>query len=387
MTAYTDLARQLKRTDPALYDLPHPKSARVIGIMPLLSRIVGEVGVTILSDLFKDLTRTKGRIVSEAATAFPSIRKLKEMSSTPDGRINVAGLEGLLCPLRFYVNEGRIFEVEKRLDELLAVTDIGSSAPIEYFRLPFPAVYFQFGANGGGLQLYANTVGTSALLGCYATELNVIPDMPEANCFKQWAGPNGKLTCFEITLVSRPIRTAADHGFAFMRVYVGSKMEGMTVEEVLRLNFEIYEKTGSSQATPVERAQLIQGVTHLAKVLLQINVEGTHLKDENEESALVARLKSVGSKKQAKLERRLERTYDRIVISHDFTRTHRSGGEGGRTVKGHWRRGHFRHQPYGPGRTLTKLKWIFPTWVGDAPQEGESVSKEYTIRAGGKPES
>jgi len=387
MTAYTDFAQQLTRTDPALYDLPHPKVARVLGVMPILSSVVGETGLLILTDLFKDLTKPKGQIINEAAAIFPSVRKLEDLSSTPDGRINVAGLQGFLCPLRFFVNEGRIFEVEKRLDELLVVTDIGSSAPIEYFRLPFRETYFHFGANAGGLRIYAKTVGTSVLLGCYVTELNVIANTPETEPFKRWAGPNGALTCFEVTLVSRPIRTAADHGFAFIRVYVGPEMEGMSVEEVLRLNFDIYEAEGASEASSAERAQIIQGVTHLVKVLLQINVEGTELRDENEETALATRLKAVGSKKQAKLERRLERTYDHILISHDFTRTHRSEGESGRTVRGHWRRGHFRHQPYGPGRTLTKLKWIYPVWVGEAPQDGERTTKDYTIRATDKPES
>jgi hypothetical protein len=381
MPAYTDLARQLQRTNPELYDLPHPKAARIIGVVPLLSHVLGENGLFILSDLFKDLTKTKGRIVAEGAAVFPSLNKLKELSAFPDGRINLAGLDGFLSPLRFFANEGRIFQVEKRLDELLAVTDIGSTAPIEYFRLPFRTVYFHFGANGGGLQIHARTVGTSPLLGCYATELNLTEETPETKPFLQWAGPNGELSCFEVTFVSRPIRSIADHGFSFMRLYVGLKMEGMTVEEVLRLNFEVYEQQGCSQATPEEREQLIQGVTHLAKVLLQINVEGTELKEDRGESTLAARLKAVGSKKQAKLERRLERTYDHILITHDFTRTHRSEGQGVRTVRGHWRRGHFRHQPHGPGRTLIKLKWIFPMWVGEAPQEGESASKEYAVRA------
>lgn len=376
---FSDFATQLTRTDPQLYDLPHPKAARVIGVMALLNSVIGDIGLQILSDLFKDLTKTKGRIIAEAAAAFPSVRKLQELSGS-NGMINIAALEAYLSPLRFFVNEGKTFEVESQLDELLSVTDIGSSAPIEYFRLPFRATYFQFGAHGGGIQVHAQNVGTSSLLGCYATELNVVADSEETAPFKQWAGPNGELTCFEITLVSRPIRTVSDHGFSFLRIYVGPKMEGMSVEEVLKLNFEIYESKGSSRATPIEQQQLIAGVTHLAKVLLQINVEGTELKEERDESALIARLKVIGSKKQAKLERRLERTYDHILISHDFTRSRRPTEQGERTVKGHWRRGHFRHQPYGAGRALTKLKWIFPMWVGDAPSEGSSGSKEYSVR-------
>ncbi|RYD25057.1 MAG: hypothetical protein EOP86_27825 [Verrucomicrobiaceae bacterium] len=49
---------------------------------------------------------------------------------------------------------------------------------------------------------------------------------------------------------------------------------------------------------------------------------------------------------------------------------HNVTGEGDATGAGvrlHWRRGHFRSQPHGEGRTLRKLIWLEPVLVGDAP--------------------
>ncbi|MGR3435420.1 MAG: hypothetical protein ACU0CO_11115 [Shimia sp.] len=39
------------------------------------------------------------------------------------------------------------------------------------------------------------------------------------------------------------------------------------------------------------------------------------------------------------------------------------GRPDGRTVRPHWRAGHFRRQPYGPGRTKTRLIWVLPSFV------------------------
>ena len=49
------------------------------------------------------------------------------------------------------------------------------------------------------------------------------------------------------------------------------------------------------------------------------------------------------------------------------------GRPDGRTVRPHWRAGHFRRQPYGPGRTKTRLIWVLPSFVtGNAGGEARS---------------
>ena len=49
-------------------------------------------------------------------------------------------------------------------------------------------------------------------------------------------------------------------------------------------------------------------------------------------------------------------------------------GGAGPTITAHWRRGHWRRQAFGPGRTERKLIRIRPVWVGAGPAgsaEGE----------------
>ncbi|MTJ93587.1 MAG: hypothetical protein F8N36_12085 [Desulfovibrio sp.] len=62
----------------------------------------------------------------------------------------------------------------------------------------------------------------------------------------------------------------------------------------------------------------------------------------------------------------LERGFIPVVVRKSAPGQHGNepgaGGEG-RPVEAHWRRGHWRRQPYGQGRALIKLKWIRPTLV------------------------
>lgn len=51
-----------------------------------------------------------------------------------------------------------------------------------------------------------------------------------------------------------------------------------------------------------------------------------------------------------------------------------------RTVRQHWRRGHWRRTPYGPGREHRRLKWIMPTLVRrDAPDTHDPAGHLYIV--------
>lgn len=388
MSSYAFLYHQLHRTEPGLYGLPHPKISRIIGTMSILGSVVGDNGLHILNELMSMREHPKGELIGRAALRFPEIRKLSELSGR-DGKINLEGLELFLAPLRFFANHGRIFEIEKELDELLALTDIGADTPIEFFRVPFPATYLHFDAHAGGLKLRVENVGTSDLLGAYIIELHVKEpaQIAEARPFLRWAGKDGSLTCYEITLVGYPQRTIADHGCSFLRLYVGEQMSGMTVAEVLDLNFEAYKVGKTYEQIAGLEEQLKAGTLHLAKVLLFINSESVRRQDRSEESDLVARIKGLGQKKQEKQKRRLERAYDRIIVTHQ--RTERKAGEPETRshVRAHWRRGHFRHQPFGSGRAQSRLLWIQPMRIGELKKNNEPP-KDYVVRPpyfGGNP--
>ena len=316
MSDYAYYLKQLQRTDPELYGLPHPKIAKLVGTMSILSAILGDQVLQYLSGLFRELDLPKGELITRAIAKHPELLNLTKIGGK-DGKINMAALELYLAPLRFYANEGRIFEIDKELDELLALTDIGATTPIEFFRNPFASTYFHFKACASGLSLTADQLGVTQLMGAYVTELAVTHPEPirEAELFLKWAGEGAGLQCFEVTLVGYPLKTIADHGCVFLRLYVGEKMREMTVSEVLDLNFEYHKASMTYGTTQEQEEQLRAGVMHLAKAMLFVNSQSVRREEFFEESALYSRLKGLGAKKLAKQTRRLERTYDRIRIS------------------------------------------------------------------------
>lgn len=262
--------RRFQEQDPELFDLPHPDLAKELHFNDYLALIVGDVGVHILSSLLEERTKTMARAVGEGATVFPSVRKLMR-----DGVLDMRSHIGPLAPLRLSVNEGRIVEIDDELDQFLAgARDQAATAPIETMRLPWPAAYFHFPRAGGGLRLTAAKVGASELLGGYITQLDVeAKAMPASRPFLSWAGEDGVLRCYEITLVGRPIRTVVDHGFHMFQFYVGPQMGNMSIGDVLALNIEMHKKAGTTTTTAAEEAEFPAGILHLAAAILYTGSE------------------------------------------------------------------------------------------------------------------
>ena len=57
----------------------------------------------------------------------------------------------------------------------------------------------------------------------------------------------------------------------------------------------------------------------------------------------------------------------------------RAGIGGHEHPSSHWRRGHWRNQPYGPARMLRKLRWMMPTWVGARREDEEPTGHLYLV--------
>lgn len=95
-----------------------------------------------------------------------------------------------------------------------------------------------------------------------------------------------------------------------------------------------------------------------AKVFLYWNVELARRVEETAYTDAMQQLARLGPRKAAKVRRRLDHLYDRILLGPLTQPGHapRAHGE----VSAHWRRGHFRMQPHGPQRSLRKIIFIAP---------------------------
>ncbi len=139
---------------------------------------------------------------------------------------------------------------------------------------------------------------------------------------------------------------------------------------------------GAGPVDPGEVAMIRPVVGHLAKMLLYLNLAEAERTPLLERRDLERRLRQFG-KLTAQRRERLTGVYDRILIGPPAmgatpaaTGADAATNAGGptRTVRPHWRRGHFRRIPFGEGLRETRIGWIRPTLVKAAEAFGLNQS-------------
>ncbi len=365
----------LKPPAPAdLLAVPHPKRMELCGALEVFRQGLGDFGALALDELLADVGLTKGMVMGKLA----SMPRLREALVNSAGVVDLMQLEPLLTPLRHRALGGRVFEIRPELDRLLARTDIGAQAPARFFRLPYPSMYLLFGAQGDGLQVIDESEGNLyALEGAYLTELRVSEEYREGTLVEGQAGAGPRRVC-EITLTGKPRENPFDDGYIFARLLFPEQWDDDPLEVVLDRQMAAYEAHGLSGLKGKGQRLLREGILHTAKALLYLNSEQVRTSAFTEEQDLKARLARVKGGKRAKLERRLARVYDRILVGPEQLQRPQEGRQAGFAVASHWRRGHFRSQAYGEKRLLRKLSWIAPTLVAGIGAPG--AGKDYAVK-------
>jgi hypothetical protein len=73
--------------------------------------------------------------------------------------------------------------------------------------------------------------------------------------------------------------------------------------------------------------------------------------------------------------------FEQNVVVYDRQDSHRSDSEGdGSSKRPHWRRGHFRRQPYGHARSSRRLIFVKPVLVNAHRFQGDDADTEYRLR-------
>jgi len=132
-----------------------------------------------------------------------------------------------------------------------------------------------------------------------------------------------------------------------------------------------------------ERASFEKAVHQLAKVMLYLNLPEAEQVRRPDRSELLQRLRGLGPKKAARLQRKHARAYDRVVIGGRREAEDSTGGAADHapgSVRPHWQRGHFRRIRFGAGLADSRLGWIRPVLVNAAEAFGAVQVKGYEVR-------
>jgi len=228
------------------------------------------------------------------------------------------------------------------LQAWLAHTDIGDDVPASLFQMPVPALFLRFGPE------MAKVVDP------------VLWDTGRTSCTTQGVYIFETRTSLgrDITFVAIG-RRPAEH-FDLMRMMqlnFRDESESM-VRHALRAPSVRITESGS-MPEPEGASDMSVLVQMCIKVLLYMQTQGAVRTDEfYAEGDAVQQLARVGRKKVSKLERRLARRYNRIIVGPTQGIQYEHGEK-----MPHWRRGHIRMQPHGPQSSLRKPVFIAPVLI------------------------
>ena len=265
------------------------------------------------------------------------------------------GLELQMMYQRYEDMGGTLIESTEALEQILAASDLSDDLPAHLFMPPFPALYLHF-----------------------------TPYVAQALRPQQSIGAEGDIS--GIFCIAAMPKEGKRH-FTFLSVilkdgYTNIVRFGFDLQDdgTQTLNDAIRTSHETSFSALEEWHRRVIGM--VAKIFLYMTMKESRQVKETPHKDMLARLKLVGNKKRGKLARQCERLYDRIIIGPEHLPHELQGnGHDHQGVAPHWRRGHFKMQPYGPKAALRKLLFMMPTLVGKDRLMDQEIPtpKKYTV--------
>lgn len=352
-----------------MHALPHPirVSAGWAEVFGALEESGHGGTIERLIQMFRDNPNVPMRVlVGQQYDSDPVIRRLVDITQGAPGSDNAGSLIICLHAARHTKLDDPILKFSSSLLERLEKTDIDNKMPCHFLRTPYKRCYVQFETPIEWPYVVENSLtGRHRFEGAYLA-------------YYSEDGPIGEH--LEITLCGAPKAGAHYLDDCSVELAIALDDPKLSVSEAFEKTLETFrEKLGGP--TTMERLGFTDSVKDclrpVAKALLFLNSASVRLdvvKDRSEMDAKLTRLKS--AHKLRKTERLAAAVYDYVRVSSQSTEaTGRGKMRAGSAVTAHWRRGHFRQQPYGPGATQRRLIWLEPTLVGS----GEVKPKDYRV--------
>ncbi len=295
-------------------------------------------------------------------------------------------LSSKLIPYKFRKLNGNILTTSDVIEEKLEVTDIGNDIPISYLRPPFKNCYIEFTeSRTSSLIVYNEISGEHILEGVYLSEVEILPDTEAMDLyiktkeFPYKLDSSKPLRVLDMMFTGSPIgkSNVGDDALRMQGFYVQD--DDLTVNEQLRFIENTY---GKDEDFADDLNYLSSTLKHMAKVLLFVNCKQYRDTAFNERQEMEKQVSSIKSPaKLRKFNKKLRKSYNRLIIKPEDHVVYKSDDKNKHSdnhepKKAHWRKGHFRMQPYGAGASRRKVIYIEPTIVGGLFAD----KKSYNVR-------
>lgn len=263
---------------------------------------------------------------------------------------------------RHQYSKAPMFSVAPGLKLMLEDTGIKNNVPAKFFVAPFRTCYLEFEPAEDRRLLAMSKKGDADLVeGCYIQErqLQVPPPLSREDREFLEIDPQAPIRIVDVAFTHSPINSSnrqvqnapaviADK-LEYIQIFIQDESE--PIIDVLERSIDFSLKHGTAMASVdlIARQAFSESMrdnfSRLAKVLFYMHVERKSQVIQTPAKDLEDRIKGVGDKKRPKLERMLNRTYDRIVVGPMTYKPLAMRLEDAGAVKGtktpHYRSGYF----------------------------------------------
>jgi hypothetical protein len=299
-------------------------------------------------------------ILRQLECAFPSFSVAGQIS---DGDRQRLAFE-VSTNLKYHLSKGTVIEATTALETLLANSDVDLSLPMSMVVPPYRAQYLRFGE--------------------VATRYLKVPDPQSPDhvfdgvfCFLtrhvSFSDPDEKCWTLELVFISKRQDSYGGH----ISLLGETERGNITVGEWLA---EILGNVEAADGSEIHRS-MHAAISYVVRVFLYMALKQARVMPHHEYDEALRRAAGLGERKRAKLLQKAASLYNGIFVGPEALPPGASEGVAGGSVTPHWRRGHFRMQPFGIGNQQRKLIFVAPVVVHAEQLQGD-VPKPKSYRVG-----
>ena len=379
--------------DTSLMPLIHPVRVDAVAGEPIDTLMFEHLGImAALKPYLADETATTEWIINNV----PGMYQIAEAHFGVLGGANMGSFVLTVTRSRLRAHGDPILQVTAPLQAMLAETDLAAELPATMLRSPYPLCYVAF-ARPNPLRVSNRVSGLHECEGAYIGNYELpaghdVLSTPARNRALK-LDPAKPVRVVEVVITGSPVGKENALDDASQDLVLLIQDEDECLRAVLDRHIAWFNNPvayGHPGMAPMHRDEVAitrPVVEQLAKVLLYLHLSDAEKVRVTERSDLEQKIRTLGPKKAARLRRKLAGAYDRITIGPaTFPEPETSGsgpggaGEGHRSVKAHWRRGHFRTIRYGEKLGKSRLGWIKPVLVNAGQAFGSVKTKGYVVQ-------
>lgn len=374
---------------PVFKAMPNPIRLKAFGYLPLhfeLGVMHDEKAIMTLMDLLSHDDLALSEITDALVRVSSAFREHVQRIGASAMDTNLGALNTAIFPHRYFARGEKYFEITPALIDMLEMTDLGDKTPSGFLRAPYEMQYIHCPAS---FQIHNPVSGWHDLEGFYINQYHIKQEdiEEEYKRLKQLKRTNlltsfvedgslnfdsGDLRLLEIMAYGKPKASNMDDASYNFTILIHDEMQsvgdlieshkkyfmGKPKEDSPLFEFKVMDDRNYGQFKNV--------MEMVTKLLLYINSDKAERREMKGASELQEKIDNTPNKvKKRKLTKQKSKLVDKIIIgsdSYDFGQ--HSGTSTGRSMKTHWRRGHFAKRRHGAGRKEIKVVWLQPSLIG-----------------------